>query len=50
MSVAGCIDDERYAIAMLDAAKDSVRNHNARRRLQQPQGLIIPANESPLYG
>ena len=50
MSVAGCIENEQYAIAMLDAAKDSIRNHNARRRLQQPQGLIIPANETPLYG
>lgn len=48
MSVEGCINDERYALAMLDAAKDSVRNHNARQRMQRVGGLILPANETPL--
>lgn len=47
MSVAGSINNEKYALAMLDAAKDSVRNHNSRNRLQNG-GLIIPANETPL--
>lgn len=47
MSVEGCINDEAYALAMLDAARDSVRNHNARNRLQRPGGLILPANETP---
>lgn len=47
MSVAGSINNEKYALAMLDAAKDSVRNHNARNRVTGA-GLIIPANETPL--
>ena len=41
MSVAGSINDESYAIAMLDAAKDSVRSYNKRHR----EALIIPAKD-----
>ena len=47
MSVAGCIGDLPYALAMLDAAKDSVRNYHARRRIENG-GLVIPAKDTGL--
>lgn len=40
LSIEGSIDDERYALSMLDHAKDAVRNHHARR-----SALIIPARD-----
>lgn len=40
MSVAGCIQQEAYAIAMLDAARESIRSHN--RRQINGGGLILP--------
>lgn len=43
LSVEGSIDDERYALAMLDHAKDAVRNHHARR-----SALIVPAYDVAL--
>lgn len=47
MSVAGAINDYAYAIAMLDSAKDAVRNHHDRQRIENG-GLIIPAGESAI--
>ncbi len=47
MSVEGCIENLEYSLAMLEAAKDSVRNHHDRQRVMNG-GLIIPANETPL--
>jgi hypothetical protein len=38
MSVEGSIDDLQYALAMLDSAKDAVRNHHARNN----SPLIVP--------
>lgn len=46
MSVAGCINNLAYALAMLDQAKDTVRRHHA--RINAGQVLITPANETPL--
>lgn len=43
LSVEGSIDDERYALALLDHAKDAVRNHHVRR-----SALIIPAHDVAL--
>lgn len=47
MSVAGSINDERYALAMLDSAKDSIKAHNRRNRGEQSQ-LILPAHDTAL--
>lgn len=41
MSVAGSINDEAYAIAMLQHAIDSVRDHNAMKRINTGH-LIMP--------
>lgn len=46
MSVAGCIGDLTYALAMLDQAKDSVRAHHA--RLNAGKTLVVPAHDTPL--
>ena len=43
MSVAGSIDDEQFALKMLDAAKDSVRSYHKRNRSR----LIIPPYDMP---
>ena len=44
MSVAGSINDERYAVTMLQHAIDSVRDHHARRLLGD--GLLIAARDT----
>jgi hypothetical protein len=46
MSVAGDINNEQYALSILEAAKDSVRRHNARTRIADT-GLITPAYDMP---
>lgn len=46
MSVEGCIENLDYAQAMLDAARDSLRNYHARKQIHRG-GLIIPGNEAP---
>ena len=42
LSVAGSISNLKYALAMLDNAKDAVRNHHARRP------IIIPRKDTSL--
>lgn len=46
MSVAGSINDEAYAVAMLQHAIDSVRDHNARKRLGERGGLLIAPKDT----
>lgn len=48
MSVEGCIENEMYALAMLDNARDAVRNYNARKRIDAGLALTVPANDTPL--
>jgi hypothetical protein len=50
MSVAGSITDEPAAMAMLDTAKDTVRNYHARARLGGGHQVIVPAHETALVG
>jgi hypothetical protein len=47
MSVAGAINDLADAIAMLDNAKDAVRRHHDRNRIENG-GLIIPGRDTGL--
>jgi len=47
MSVAGSIFEEAYALAALDAAKQSIKDHNARRRLDQGGSVIVPPHDTP---
>ena len=43
LSVAGDISDLAYALAMLDNAKDALRNHHARRPLiVPPRDVALP--------
>ena len=48
MSVAGSINDEHYAVTMLQHAIDAVRNHNAKRRLGERGGLLISPKDTGL--
>ena len=45
MSVAGSINDLAYALAMLEAAKDSLRAHHA--RMRSSAALITPTKDLP---
>ena len=49
MSVAGCIHEEAYALAMLESARESIKSHNARQRLNGGQAVIVPP-ENRLIG
>ena len=44
MAVRGDIHDEKFALTMIDAARDSVRSHH----LRQHGELIIPASATGL--
>lgn len=44
MSVSGDIHDEKFALSLIDAARDSVKSHHLRKH----GSLIIPASASPL--
>lgn len=43
LSVAGSIDDEQFALKLLEAAKDSVRGYHKRNRSR----LIVPDYDMP---
>lgn len=44
MSVAGAIQDENFALTMIDAARDSIKSHH----LRQKGHLLIPASATGL--
>lgn len=46
MSVAGCIDNQLYALAMLDNAKDAVKRHHL--RMNAGKQIITPHYDSPM--
>jgi hypothetical protein len=46
MSTAGSIEDLNYALAILDHAKDAVRQYHARKRPMD--GIIVPAKDTDL--
>lgn len=50
MSVSGNINNEAYAMAMLDGAKQSLKNHHARIKLEKFGGMIMPHHDNPLSG
>ncbi len=49
MKVEGSITDEVYALAMLDTAKDVVKNY-ARRAKDNDKAIIVPAYDTALVG
>lgn len=48
MSVAGCINDQTYALALLETAKDTVRSHHRKSRSNNHSPLIVPAHDTGL--
>lgn len=46
MSIGGNVNDEKYALAMLDTAKDTIKAHN--RRGLGKDSLIVPAHDTAL--
>lgn len=44
MSVAGSIQDENFALSMVDAARDTIKSHHLRQR----GSLLIPASSTGL--
>jgi hypothetical protein len=49
MKVEGSITDEVYALAMLDSARDVVKNY-AKRSNGNSQAIIVPAYDTALVG
>ncbi len=47
MSVAGNINHEAYALAVLDEARQSIKSHNSKTRIGEG-GLIIPPHDRGL--
>ena len=47
MSVAGCIQEEAYALAMLEHAKDTIRQYSARQRINKGDVLMTPSYDAP---
>lgn len=50
MRLAGSITDEAAALAMLDAAKDTLRNYHAKQKLGLRSQIIVPGYDTPLVG
>lgn len=50
MAVRGSITDLNYALAMLDSARDTILNANARRQITHGDMAIIPAHDTALVG
>jgi hypothetical protein len=50
MSVGGSITDEKYALAMLESAKDSIRSYHRSRALGLRSQLIVQAHDTALVG
>lgn len=44
VSVEGSINDEQYALMLLDTARDAIKSHHNRNR----DALIIPSYDTPL--
>ena len=49
MKVEGSITDEVYALAMLETAKDVVKNY-AKRAIGNDKAIIVPAYDTALVG
>jgi hypothetical protein len=47
MSVAGNIENEAYACALIDAAKDSLRSYHARAGRARHLALVTPERDAP---
>ncbi len=47
MSVAGDINSLEYALSVLDAAKQTVKDHHARRAMAGGSAVIVPAHDTP---
>ncbi len=48
MSVEGCIQNEMYALAMLDNARDAIRSYNAKNAIARGRPVVTPAADTPL--
>lgn len=50
MRVDGSITDEKFALFMLDTARDVVKSYHARRRAGTGSQLFVPAYDTALVG
>ena len=48
MSVGGNIENEAYALALIDGARDAVKNHHKKTRKDLNFGIVLPAHDNPL--
>ncbi len=50
MRVAGSITDEKAALAMLDAAKDVLRNYHMKQKMGLRSSIVVPGYDTALTG
>lgn len=48
--VEGQITDEKFALSMLETAKDVVRNYHQRQRMGKGESVLVPGKDTPLAG
>lgn len=50
MSVSGTITDEKYALHMLDTARDQIVNYHQQQKLGNRSPIIVPAYDTAVVG
>jgi hypothetical protein len=50
MRLAGSITDEKFALFMLDTARDTLKNYHVQQKLGNRSPIIVPAYDTALVG
>ena len=50
MRLAGSITDEKFALFMLDTARDVLKNYHVQQKLGNRSALLVPAYDTALVG
>ena len=50
MSISGTVTDEKYALHMLDTARDQIRSYHAQQKLGNRSPIIVPAYDTAVVG
>jgi hypothetical protein len=50
MRIAGSITDEKFALFMLDTARDTIKNYHVQQKLGNRSAIIVPAYDTALVG
>ena len=50
MSISGTVTDEKYALHMLDTARDQIVSYHAQQKLGNRSPIIVPAYDTAVVG